>query len=70
MTEYHKGVMDAAAVGATVMTWIANMPKVLSVAASALTIVWLCIQIWESKTFQRWIGRGGPKPPTNGPSLH
>ena len=48
MNEEVKTVVDAAAVSSTVAALAGWLPPL----ASALTIVWLSIRIWESETVQ------------------
>ena len=52
MNEEAKTVVDAVAVSGTVATMAGWLPPL----ASALTIVWLSIRIWESDTVQRMTG--------------
>ena len=48
MNEEAKTALDAVAVSGTVATMAGWLPPL----ASALTIIWLSIRIWESKTIQ------------------
>ena len=49
MQEEAKTVIDGLAVAGTVATMACWLPPI----ASALTIVWLSIRIWESSTVQK-----------------
>ena len=34
--------------------WYGSLPDYLAMVAALLSIVWLAIRIWESKTVKRW----------------
>jgi hypothetical protein len=55
MQEEVKTAIDGLAVTGTVATMAGWLPPL----ASALTIVWLSIRIWESDTIQGILGRKG-----------
>ena len=57
MNEEAKTVVDAVAVSGTVATMAGWLPPL----ASALTIVWLSIRIYESDTVQRMTGHGSKR---------
>ena len=57
MNEEAKTALDAVAVSGTVATMAGWLPPI----ASALTIVWLSIRIWESDTVQGMAGNGRKK---------
>jgi len=44
---------DAMAVGVTVGSIFGLLPAI----STTLAILWMCIRIYETKTFQRWLGR-------------
>ena len=48
-----KHVVDGAAVGVTAGVWATVLPSV----ASGLTVVWMIIRIYETKTVQDFVGR-------------
>lgn len=50
-----KTAVDAAAVSSTIAALAGWLPPI----ASALTIVWLSIRIWESETVQGWTRKDG-----------
>lgn len=51
MTEDIKFTIDAASVGVVASTVMGWLPSI----AAGLSIVWLCIRIWESATVQGWV---------------
>lgn len=53
MTEQIKTVVDAGAVGTLAATLFSWLPSVTAL----VTLVWICIRIYETKTVQRWVGR-------------
>lgn len=55
MNEEAKAALDAVAVSGTVATMAGWLPPL----ASALTIIWLSIRIWESDTVQGWTRKDG-----------
>jgi hypothetical protein len=61
MPSWAKYSMDASALGITASTFANILPQI----ASALSIIWFLIRIYESRTFQRLIGRkdAPPTPP-------
>lgn len=57
MTAHHhtmKTLFDFAALGITAGAIIKLLPAV----AAAFSIVWTAIRIFETKTVQRWLGKG------------
>ena len=48
-----KHVADGLSVGVLIGTIADVLPQV----ATTLTIIWMCIRIWETQTVQRWTGR-------------
>ena len=51
-----KTAIDGLAVGTTIGTILGYLPYI----AAALTIVWTCFRIYETKTVQRWLGKLPP----------
>jgi glycerol-3-phosphate acyltransferase PlsY len=49
-----KIVIDAAAVGTGLGSWLALLPDV----AALFSVIWLAIRIWETETVKRITGRG------------
>lgn len=56
LPESAKYGIDGLSVVTTVATWAQLLPTV----ATALTIVWVAIRIWETRTVQGWFGRKAP----------
>ena len=46
--------------GISAMTAVASLAQLLPAVASLLTIVWMGIRIWETRTVQGWFGRTPP----------
>jgi hypothetical protein len=53
--ENAKVIGDAMSVAAVVGTLAGWLPAI----AAALSIIWTAIRIYETKTVQRWLGKGG-----------
>jgi hypothetical protein len=53
MTDEVKSAVDVAAVFAGIGSWFAIIPDV----AAILSIIWLALRIWETKTVQRLLRR-------------
>ena len=51
-----KHVVDGAAVGVTAGVWATVLPSV----ASGLTVIWMLIRIYETKTVQDFVARFRP----------
>lgn len=54
INEHTKHVIDWTSIGIVLGSLIQILPSI----AAALSIVWTLIRIYETKTFQRWIGKG------------
>lgn len=52
--EQLKTVADTASLGTTAAAFLGWLPHV----AALLGVVWWAIRIYETKTVQRWLGRG------------
>lgn len=50
----HKIIIDTAAVGTGLGSWLALLPDV----AALFSVIWLAIRIWETETVKRVTGRG------------
>ncbi len=48
-----KNLFDVASIGVVFSTFVGWLPSI----ASALTVIWLAIRIWESKTMRWWLKR-------------
>ena len=55
--ETTKHVVDAL----SIMTVVGTLVEMLPSIAAIFTIVWTAIRIWETKTVQNLLGRGGNK---------
>lgn len=53
MQEPVKQIVDITAAGTGVATFFGLLPDV----AALLTVIWLALRIYESKTVQGWFGR-------------
>jgi hypothetical protein len=53
MTDGVKSAVDVAAVSAGIGSWLAILPDV----AALLSVIWLALRIWETKTVQRLLRR-------------
>ena len=53
MTDGAKSAVDLAAVSAGIGSWLAILPDV----AALLSVIWLALRIWETKTVQRLLRR-------------
>ncbi len=54
INEHTKHVIDWTSIGIALGTLIQILPSI----AAALSIVWTLIRIYETKTVQRWLGKG------------
>jgi L-lactate permease len=45
--------------GVLASQWLGWLPPLVALLASAFAVVWYAIQIWESRTIQRWRRRVG-----------
>lgn len=54
INDHTKHVMDWTSIGIALGTFIQILPSI----AAALSIVWSLIRIYETKTVQRWLGKG------------
>jgi hypothetical protein len=54
INEHTKHVMDWTSIGIMLASLIQILPSI----AAALSIVWSAIRIYETKTVQRWLGKG------------
>jgi hypothetical protein len=45
--------------GLSLFTVIGTLVEMLPSISAILSIVWVCIRIWETKTVQGWFGRKG-----------
>ncbi len=54
INEHTKHVIDWTSIGIVLGSLIQILPSI----AAALSIVWTLIRIYETKTVQRWLGRG------------
>ncbi len=50
--------LNTASVTSTIAAILGMLPTVLSIIASLLSILWMCIQIYESKTIRRILNKG------------
>lgn len=59
MADHHivaaKAGIDVIAGIAVTSAWLGWLPGVLPDIAAVLGIVWYLVQLWESKTVQRWL---------------
>lgn len=53
MTEEGKALADVGSLAALVGV----LSGILPVIASGLTVIWMCIRIWETDTVRGWTGR-------------
>lgn len=53
MTDEVKSAVDVAAVSAGIGSWLAILPDI----AALLSVTWLALRIWETKTVQRLLRR-------------
>tara|TARA_R110000868_G_scaffold404367_1_gene682444 strand:+ start:336 stop:500 length:165 start_codon:yes stop_codon:yes gene_type:complete len=53
MTDGIKSAVDVAAVSAGIGSWLTLLPD----AAALLSVIWLALRIWETKTVQRLLRR-------------
>ena len=53
-TESVKHVTDAL----SIVTVIGTLAQVLPALAALFSIVWSCFRIYETKTVQKWLGKG------------
>lgn len=54
INDHTKHLIDWTSIGIALGTLIQVLPSI----AAALSIVWSVIRIYETKTFQKWIGKG------------
>ncbi len=54
----YKTVVDVAAMGAGIGSWLSLIPDILSPVAALFSIIWLGLRIWETETVKNWTGRG------------
>lgn len=54
INDHTKHVIDWTSIGIALGTLIQILPSI----AAALSIVWTLIRIYETKTVQRWLGKG------------
>lgn len=54
INEHTKHVIDWTSIGIALGTLVQVLPSI----AAALSIVWTLIRIYETKTVQRWLGKG------------
>jgi hypothetical protein len=54
INEHTKHVIDWTSIGIALGTLMQILPSI----AAALSIVWSVIRIYETKTVQRWLGKG------------
>jgi hypothetical protein len=54
INEHTKHVIDWTSIGIMLGSLVQILPSI----AAALTIVWTAIRIYETKTVQRWLGKG------------
>lgn len=54
INEHTKHVIDWTSIGIVLGSLVQVLPSI----AAALSIVWTLIRIYETKTVQRWLGRG------------
>jgi len=54
INEHTKHVIDWTSIGIALGTLMQILPSI----AAALSIVWSLIRIYETKTVQRWLGKG------------
>jgi hypothetical protein len=54
INEHTKHVIDWTSIGIVLGSLIQILPSI----AAALSIVWTVIRIYETKTVQRWLGKG------------
>lgn len=45
--------------GVIVSNWLGWLPPLFALLASAFAVIWYAIEIWESRTVQRWRRRAG-----------
>ena len=46
-----KNIVDAASIGVVAGTWLGWLPTI----ATALTVIWMLLRIWETKTVRWWL---------------
>jgi L-lactate permease len=49
--------------GLVASQWLGWLPPLFALLASIFAVVWYAIQIWESRTVQRWRRRAGWRVP-------
>jgi hypothetical protein len=54
VNEHTKNVIDWTSIGIALGTLIQILPSI----AAALSILWTLIRIYETKTVQKWLGKG------------
>jgi hypothetical protein len=54
VNEHTKSVIDWTSIGIALGTLIQILPSI----AAALSILWTLIRIYETKTVQKWLGKG------------
>ena len=50
--------------GVIASQWLGWLPPLVALLASIFAVVWYAIQIWESRTVQRWRRRAGWQVPS------
>jgi hypothetical protein len=60
-TESVKHVTDAL----SIVTVIGTLAEILPALAALFSIVWSCFRIYETKTVQKWLGKGDSNEKTN-----
>lgn len=60
-TESVKHVTDAL----SIVTVIGTLAEILPALAALFSIVWSCFRIYETKTVQKWLGKGDINEKTN-----
>ena len=53
MTDEVKSAVDVAAISTGIGSWLAILPDI----AALLSVTWLALRIWETKTVQRLLRR-------------
>lgn len=53
LDDHTKHVFDAASVGVVALSFFDWLPKI----AALLSVIWVCIRIYETDTVQRLLGR-------------
>ena len=54
INDHTKHVMDWTSIGIALGTLVQILPSI----AAALSIIWSVIRIYETKTVQKWLGKG------------